>query len=109
MTQKVQLFKAQKTEKYSWYVEKSEEKEKSIPKRKLIDKLCESSTNTVAEELASSENMDLNSQIMGSYILMMLSLLMMDEVYHQFFLNQLSYQEVVLSEICKLNDLLLGN
>ena len=99
MTQKVQLFKAQKTEKYSCYVEKSEEKEKSIPKRKLIDTLRESSTNTVAEELASSENMDLNSQIMSSYILMMLSLLMMDEVYHQFFLNQLSYQEVVLSEI----------
>ena len=60
-------FKAQKTEKSSWYVKKSEEKEntKYSKKKNLIDTTCESNINTSVEKQVSPEN--INSVSMMNY------------------------------------------
>ena len=56
MTQSIQLFKAQKTNRINKKQSLKKSQRKGLQKKKLIDTQIESNINTVAEELVSSEN-----------------------------------------------------
>ena len=56
MTQKIQLFKSENIKKIELISREVSRKRKGIQKKKLSDTQCESNINTVADELATSEN-----------------------------------------------------
>ena len=58
MTQKIQLFKSENIKKIELISREVSRKRKGIQKKKLSDTQCESNINTVADELATSENID---------------------------------------------------